>query len=52
MNVYTVPMAYPKDLSGGLSVKSRADRGSDADCSQTGWLVVGGDRQRMMGEEV
>lgn len=28
-----------------MGIKSRADTGSDADCSQTGCLVAGGDRQ-------
>ncbi|TNN88992.1 hypothetical protein EYF80_000870 [Liparis tanakae] len=35
-----------------VGIKSRADLGANADCSQTGCLVVGGDRQRMMGVEV
>lgn len=52
MNVYSVPMAKLNDLKSGVGMKSRADRGSDADCSQTGCLVVGGDRQRMMEVEV
>lgn len=53
MNVYSMPMACPKNLHSGGGINSRADRGSDADCFQTGYLVVvGGDRRRMMGVEV
>lgn len=51
MDVYSMPRTYPKDINSSLWGRA-GNRGSNADCTETRCLVVGGDRQRMMGVEV